>query len=181
MELLISVALDADIMITLERENDELLLPHMKRVDGMITDNRRRLLSKLRVGQVFKNALDSFPELSVVTELKADGETPTFKVKLSGKSYNRKTMKPTKSHNKLPLEYTVEQQKTQWFSLYHSLQHYKYHTYLTCMDEIALLRSRGVDLGQEKTVQTCLENRTWVEGLFDRFGELLTQVQQACL
>ncbi|XP_060779414.1 glutamine and serine-rich protein 1 isoform X2 [Neoarius graeffei] len=180
-ELLISVALDADVMITLERENDELLLPHMKRVDGMITDNRRRLLPKLRVGQVFKNALDSFPELSVVTELKTDGETPTFKVRLSGKAYNRKTMKPAKSSIKLPLEYTVEQQKTHWFSLYHSLQHYKYHTYLMCMEEITLLRSRGMDLGQEETVQTCMGNRAWVEGLFDRFGELLTQVQQACL
>ncbi|KAK2848281.1 hypothetical protein Q7C36_009963 [Tachysurus vachellii] len=180
-ELLISVALDADVMITLERENDELLLPHMKKVDGMITDNRRRLLPKLRVGQVFKNALDIFPELSVVTELKTDGETPTFKVRLSGKAYNRKTMKPAKSPIKLPLEYTVEQQKTHWFSLYHSLQHYKYHTYLMCMDEITLLRSRGMDVGQEETVQTCIGNRAWVEGLFDRFGELLTQVQQACL
>ena len=33
-------------------------------------------------------------------------------------------------------EYTVDQQKTQWFSLYHSLQHYKYHTYLMCKDEV---------------------------------------------
>lgn len=47
--------------------------------------------------------------------------------------------------------------------------------------QIALLRSRGVDLGQEETVQTCMGNGAWVEGLFDRFGELLTQVQQACL
>lgn len=33
-------------------------------------------------------------------------------------------------------EYTVDQQRTQWFSLYHSLQHYKYHTYLMCKDEV---------------------------------------------
>ncbi|XP_055030091.2 glutamine and serine-rich protein 1 [Misgurnus anguillicaudatus] len=180
-ELLISTALDADVMNALERESDELLLPHMKRVDGMITDNRRRLLPKLHMGQIFKNALDSFPELSVVTELNTDCETPIFKVRLSGKAYNRKTMKPSKSPGKLPLEYTVDQQKTKWFSLYHSLQHYKYHTYLTCMEEIKLLKSRGKDMGQEETVQTCMENRAWVQGLFDRFGELLTQVQQACL
>ncbi|XP_062861187.1 glutamine and serine-rich protein 1 [Trichomycterus rosablanca] len=181
-ELLISIALDADVMINLENENDELLLPHMKKVDGMITDNRRRLLPKLRVGQVFKNALDSLPELSVVTEVQTDGEMSTFKVHLSGNTYNRKTMRPDKSLVKVPTEYMVEQQKTHWFSLYHSLQHYKYHTYLTCMEEIALLRSRGrVDFGQEETVQKCLGNGAWVEGLFDRFGELLTQVQQACL
>lgn len=36
------------------RPADELLLPHMKRVDGMITDNRKRLLHKLHLGQVLK-------------------------------------------------------------------------------------------------------------------------------
>ncbi|KAK2854135.1 hypothetical protein Q5P01_006796 [Channa striata] len=179
-EVLISIALDEDVMTALERANDELLLPHMKRVDGMITDNRKRLLHKLHIGQVLKTALDSFPEISVVTELKKDGETPAFKVRLSGKAYNKKTMKPYKMPNKVPQEYTVDQQKTQWFSLYHSLQHYKYHTYLMCKDEIASLRVQAGDLGQEETVQKCLQNGAWVEGLFDRFGELINQVQQAC-
>uniref|UniRef100_A0A3Q0RBA0 Glutamine and serine rich 1 n=1 Tax=Amphilophus citrinellus TaxID=61819 RepID=A0A3Q0RBA0_AMPCI len=179
-ELLISIALDEDVMTALERENDELLLPHMKRVDGMITDNRKRLLHKLHIEQVLKTALDSFPEISVVTELKKDGETPAFKVRLSGRAYNKKTMKPQKTPNTMPLEYTVDQQKTQWFSLYHSLQHYKYHTYLMCKDEIASLRVQAGDLGQEETVQKCLQNGAWVEGLFDRFGELINQVQQAC-
>ncbi|XP_056134313.1 glutamine and serine-rich protein 1 [Lampris incognitus] len=179
-ELLISVAVDEDVLTALERENDELLLPHMKRVDGMITDNRKRLLHKLHMGQFLKTALDNFPEISVVTELKKDGETPAFKVRLSGKAYNKKTMKPYKMLNRVPLEYTVDQQKTQWFSLYHSLQHYKYHTYLMCKDEIASLRVQAGELGQEETVQKCLQNGAWVEGLFDRFGELLNQVQQVC-
>ncbi|XP_020496128.2 glutamine and serine-rich protein 1 [Labrus bergylta] len=179
-EVLIGIALDEDVITALERANDELLLPHMKRVDGMITDNRKRLLHKLHIGQVLKTALDSFPEISVVTELKKDGETPAFKVRLSGKAYNKKTMKPYKMPNKVPQEYTVDQQKTQWFSLYHSLQHYKYHTYLMCKDEIASLRLQVGDLGQEETVQKCLQNGAWVEGLFDRFGELISQVQQAC-
>lgn len=135
----------------------------------------------------------------------------------------------------------MDQQRTQWFSLYHSLQHYKYHTYLMCKDEvrhccthfccagcvqsvqsesmfledlcllstiihifkncgetlicravseclsvcgsalqIASLRVQAGDLGQEETVQKCLQNGAWVEGLFDRFGDLINQVQQAC-
>ncbi|XP_068167779.1 glutamine and serine-rich protein 1 [Antennarius striatus] len=179
-ELLISIALDEDVMIALERTNDELLLPHMKRVDGMITDNRKRLLQKLHIGQVLKTALDNFPEISVVTELKKDGETPAFKVRLSGKSYNKKTLKPYKMPNKVPQEYTVDQQRTQWFSLYHSLQHYKYHTYLMCKDEVASLQVQTGDLGQQEMVQKCLENGAWVEGLFDRFGDLINQVQRAC-
>lgn len=168
-ELLISVALDEDLVTALERANgewndfrvsgllalksnieieegkaaafrylnayfaglpaDELLLPHMKRVEGMITDNRKRLLHKLHIGQVLKvcvclqwnpsvidlchgyvsscprstqTALDNFPEISVVTELKKDGESPAFKVRLSGKAYNKKTMKPYKMPNKVP-------------------------------------------------------------------------------
>ena len=34
--------------------SDELLLPHMKRVDGVITDNRKHLLHKLHIGQLLK-------------------------------------------------------------------------------------------------------------------------------
>ncbi|XP_068595140.1 glutamine and serine-rich protein 1 [Brachionichthys hirsutus] len=179
-ELLISIVLDEDAMMALEKANDELLLPHMKRVDGLVADNRKRLLHKLHIGQVLKTALDNFPEISVVTELKKDGETPAFKVRLSGKAYNKKNLKLYKMPNKVPQEYTVDQQKTQWFSLYHSLQHYKYHTYLMCKDEVASLRVQMGDLGQEEMVQKCLENGAWVEGLFDRFGELINQVQRAC-
>lgn len=35
----------------------------------------------------------------------------------------------------------MDQQRTQWFSLYHSLQHYKYHTYLMCKDEVGLFHT----------------------------------------
>nr|XP_057944540.1 glutamine and serine-rich protein 1 isoform X3 [Doryrhamphus excisus] len=177
-ELLISIAIDEDVVTELERRNDELLLPHMRRMDGLITDNRKRLLQKLHIGQVLKTALDSSPEISVVTELKKDGEAPTFKVRLSGKAYNRKTLKPYKLPDKVPQEYTVDQQKSQWFSLYHSLQHYKYHTYLMCKDEV--LRVKTGEQGQQETMQKCLQNGAWVEGLFNRFGELINQVQQAC-
>lgn len=33
---------------------DELLLPHMRKIDGMLNDNRKRLLSKLRLDHTFK-------------------------------------------------------------------------------------------------------------------------------
>ncbi|XP_051919413.1 glutamine and serine-rich protein 1 isoform X1 [Hippocampus zosterae] len=179
-ELLISVALNEDVMTELERTSDELLLPHLRRMEGLICDNRKRLLHKLHIEQVLKTALDRFPEISVVTELKNDGEIPTFKVRLGGMAYNKKTMKPDKMSKEVSQEYTVEQQKTQWFSLYHSLQHYKYHTYLMCKDEIATQRVQAGELGQEETVQKCLRNGAWLEGLFDRFVELINQVQQVC-
>ncbi|XP_057688453.1 glutamine and serine-rich protein 1 isoform X2 [Corythoichthys intestinalis] len=179
-ELLVSIALDEDVMTELERANDELLLPHMRRMEGLITDNRKRLLHKLNIEQVLKTALDSFPEISMVTELTNDGETSTFKVRLGGTVYNKKTMKPDKMVTRVTQEYTVDQQKTQWFSLYHSLQHYKYHTYLMCKKEIASQQTQAGELGQEETIQKCLRNGSWLEGLFDRFEELINQVQQAC-
>lgn len=52
--------------------------------------------------------------------------------------------------------------------------------YLLVHLQIASLRVQAGELGQEETVQKCLENGAWVEGLFDRFGELINQVQQAC-
>ncbi|XP_072322005.1 glutamine and serine-rich protein 1 [Eucyclogobius newberryi] len=179
-ELLISIAVDEDLMTSLERSTDDLLLPHSKKVDGMITDNRKRLLHKRPIENILKTALDSFPEIAVVTELKKDGETPAFKVRLGGRPYNKKTMKPDKLLNKMPQEYSVDQQQSQWFSLYHSLQHYKYHTYLMCKNEMESLRVQAGEMGPAQTVQKCLQNGAWLEGLFDRFGELINQVQQVC-
>lgn len=46
--------------------------------------------------------------------------------------------------------------------------------------QIASLRVHAGELGQVETVQKCLQNGAWVEALFDRFGELINQVQQAC-
>uniref|UniRef100_A0A2D4KYJ1 DUF4211 domain-containing protein n=1 Tax=Micrurus paraensis TaxID=1970185 RepID=A0A2D4KYJ1_9SAUR len=54
MELLVSLALDQDTMQALEKSNDELLLPYMRKIDGMLNDNRKRLLSKLHIERPFK-------------------------------------------------------------------------------------------------------------------------------
>ncbi|KAM7164333.1 glutamine and serine-rich protein 1 isoform 2-T2 [Macrochelys suwanniensis] len=131
MELLVSIALDPDTMQALEKSNDELLLPHMRKIDGMLNDNRKRLLSKLRLEHTFK-------------------------------------------------EFTVDPEKIQLYSLYHSLHHYKYHIYLTCKEEISSVQKKSADLGQEEIVQLCMKNIKWVEDLFEKFGELLNHVQQKC-
>ncbi|XP_014341179.1 glutamine and serine-rich protein 1 isoform X2 [Latimeria chalumnae] len=182
-ELLVSVSLDSDTMEALEKDNDELLLPHMRKIERMLNDNRKRLLPKLKLEQAFKSALESFPELTIISgnSRKKSGNTTVSKIKMSGKAYNRKNMRPTKTTTRLPQEFTVDTEKTQLYSLYHSLHHYKYHMYLICKEEISSVQRGKDDLGQEETVQLCMKNVKWVESLFETFGELLTQVQQKCL
>ncbi|XP_029895369.1 glutamine and serine-rich protein 1 isoform X2 [Aquila chrysaetos chrysaetos] len=182
MELLVSIALDPDTMQALEKSNDELLLPHMRKIDGMLNDNRKRLLSKLRLDHTFKNALENFPELTVVTRdsKTKSGGTSVSKIKMNGKAYNKKTLRASKSTTKLAQEFTVDPEKIQLYSLYHSLHHYKYHIYLTCKEEISSVQKKSADLGQEEIVQLCMKNIKWVEDLFEKFGELLNRVQQKC-
>ncbi|XP_039246413.1 glutamine and serine-rich protein 1 isoform X3 [Pipra filicauda] len=182
MELLVSIALDPDTMQALEKSNDELLLPHMRKIDGMLNDNRKRLLPKLRLDHAFKNALENFPELTVITrdpKTKCGG-TSVSKIKMNGKAYNKKTLRASKSTTKLAQEFTVDPEKIQLYSLYHSLHHYKYHIYLTCKEEISSVQKTSADLGQEEIVQLCMKNIKWVEDLFEKFGELLNRVQQKC-
>ncbi|XP_010002559.1 PREDICTED: glutamine and serine-rich protein 1 [Chaetura pelagica] len=182
MELLVSIALDPDTMQALEKSNDELLLPHMRKIDGMLNDNRKRLLSKLRLDHTFKNALENFPELTVITRdsKTKSGGTSVSKIKMNGKAYNKKTLRASKSTTKLAQEFTVDPEKIQLYSLYHSLHHYKYHIYLTCKEEISSVQKKSADLGQEEIVQLCMKNMKWVEDLFEKFGELLNRVQQKC-
>ncbi|XP_053923263.1 glutamine and serine-rich protein 1 isoform X1 [Cuculus canorus] len=182
MELLVSIALDPDTMQALEKSNDELLLPHMRKIDGMLNDNRKRLLSKLRLDHAFKNALENFPELTVITRdsKTKSGGASVSKIKMNGKAYNKKTLRASKSATKLAQEFTVDPEKIQLYSLYHSLHHYKYHIYLTCKEEISSVQKKSADLGQEEIVQLCMKNIKWVEDLFEKFGELLNRVQQKC-
>ncbi|XP_006864933.1 PREDICTED: glutamine and serine-rich protein 1 [Chrysochloris asiatica] len=182
MELLVSIALDPDTMQALEKSNDELLLPHMKKIDGMLNDNRKRLLLNLHLDQSFKNALESFPELTIITrDSKAkSGGSAISKIKMNGKSYNKKTLRTSKTTTKTVQEFAVDPEKIQLYSLYHSLHHYKYHVYLICKDEISSVQKKNEDLGQEEIVQLCMKNVKWVEDLFEKFGELLNHVQQKC-
>ncbi|XP_049636069.1 glutamine and serine-rich protein 1 isoform X2 [Suncus etruscus] len=182
MELLVSIALDPDTMQALEKSNDELLLPHMKKIDSMLNDNRKRLLLNLHLDQSFKNALESFPELTIITrESKAkSGGSTVSKIKMNGKTYNKKTLRTSKTTTKSTQEFAVDPEKIQLYSLYHSLHHYKYHVYLICKDEISSVQKKNEDLGQEEIVQLCMKNVKWVEDLFEKFGELLNHVQQKC-
>uniref|UniRef100_A0A8B9XTX6 Glutamine and serine rich 1 n=1 Tax=Bos mutus grunniens TaxID=30521 RepID=A0A8B9XTX6_BOSMU len=138
MELLVSIALDPDTMQALEKSNDELLLPHMKKIDSMLNDNRKRLLLNLHLDQSFKNALESFPELTIITrDSKAkSGGSAMSKIKMNGKAYNKKTLRTSKTTTKSAQEFAVDPEKIQLYSLYHSLHHYKYHVYLICKDEV---------------------------------------------
>ncbi|KAK2494580.1 hypothetical protein MC885_018968 [Smutsia gigantea] len=150
MELLVSIALDPDTMQALEKSNDELLLPHMKKIDSMLNDNRKRLLLNLHLDQSFKNALESFPELTIITrDSKAkNGGSAISKIKMNGKAYNKKTLRTSKTTTK-------------------SIQ-------------ISSVQKKNEDLGQEEIVQLCMKNVKWVEDLFEKFGELLNHVQQKC-
>ncbi|XP_049570173.1 glutamine and serine-rich protein 1 isoform X3 [Orcinus orca] len=182
MELLVSIALDPDTMQALEKSNDELLLPHMKKIDSMLNDNRKRLLLNLHLDQSFKNALESFPELTIITRdsKTKSGGSAISKIKMNGKAYNKKTLRTSKTTTKSAQEFAVDPEKIQLYSLYHSLHHYKYHVYLICKDEISSVQKKNEDLGQEEIVQLCMKNVKWVEDLFEKFGELLNHVQQKC-
>ncbi|KAM8813523.1 glutamine and serine-rich protein 1 isoform 2-T2 [Rhynchonycteris naso] len=182
MELLVSIALDPDTMQALEKSNDELLLPHMKKIDSMLNDNRKRLLLNLHLDQSFKSALESFPELTIITrDTKAkSGGSAISKIKMNGKAYNKKTLRTSKTTTKSAQEFAVDPEKIQLYALYHSLHHYKYHVYLICKDEISSVQKKNEDLGQEEIVQLCMKNVKWVEDLFEKFGELLNHVQQKC-
>ncbi|ELW72345.1 Glutamine and serine-rich protein 1 [Tupaia chinensis] len=150
MELLVSIALDPDTMQALEKSNDELLLPHMKKIDGMLNDTRKRLLLNLHLDQSFKNALESFPELTIITrDSKAkSGGSAVSKIKMNGKAYNKKTLRTSKTTAKSV--------------------------------HISSVQKKNEDLGQEEIVQLCMKNVKWVEDLFEKFGELLNHVQQKC-
>ncbi|XP_078077070.1 glutamine and serine-rich protein 1 isoform X1 [Mustelus asterias] len=179
-ELLVSTALDPDMIEASEQSNDEMYLPHMRKIDSMLNENKKRMILKFPLEPALKTALENFPELTTCASGAKNNNPNMSKIKLSGKSYNKKTLQSLKQNAKGQKEFTVDQEKLQCCTLYHTLHHYKYHTYLICKKEAASILKQNKDLGQVETIQQCMENEKWVEDLFERFGDLLTQAQQKC-
>uniref|UniRef100_A0A8C6VS39 DUF4211 domain-containing protein n=1 Tax=Naja naja TaxID=35670 RepID=A0A8C6VS39_NAJNA len=154
---------------------DELYLPPMRKIDGILNDHKKKVLKRVSLNPSLQEALHMFPQLN------AETCDTTVKLRPGGEPYNRKTLNKLKKNVSKPQEFSVEVEKSFFYTLYHSLHHYKYHTFLRCKDETTAIEGQDEDLGQEEVVQQCMRNQPWLEKLFDSFSELLTQAQSKCV
>lgn len=173
-EMLVSTALDPDMIQALEDTNDELYLPPMRKIDGILSEHKKKVLKRMSLHPALQEALHTFPQLH------AEPGEALVRLRPAGEPYNRKTLSKLKKNVSKPQEFKVDVEKSFFFTLYHSLHHYKYHTFLRCKDETTAIEGQDADLGQEEVVQQCMRNQPWLETLFDSFSELLTQAQSKC-
>lgn len=168
-EMLVSTALDPDMIQALEDTHDELYLPPMRKIDGILNEQKRRLLRRASMSSQHQEALHSFPQMT------ADPlETGAVKVRLCGEGYNRKTLNRIKKTTPKPQDLKLSTETCRIYSLYHSLHHYKYHTFLHCKRETDSIEQAAEDPGQEEVVQQCMANQGWLDTLFNSFIELLS-------
>ncbi|XP_051904103.1 proline-rich protein 12-like isoform X2 [Hippocampus zosterae] len=167
-EMLVSTALDPDMIQALEDTHDELYLPPMRKIDGLLNERKKSLLRRVGMSAQHQEALQIFPKMT------ADApESGTVKVRLDGEVYNRKTLNRGKRSVPKQQDLKLSRETCRIYSLYHSLHHYKYHTFLHCKKETASIEQAADDPGQEEVVQQCMANRGWLESLFHSFMELL--------
>uniref|UniRef100_A0A8C6ULL7 Proline rich 12a n=1 Tax=Neogobius melanostomus TaxID=47308 RepID=A0A8C6ULL7_9GOBI len=163
-EMLVSTALDPDMIQALEDTDDELYLPPMRKIDSILSEQKRRLLRRVNMGSQHQVSavLHAYPQV-IVDPL----DTGVVRMRLSGDAYNRKTLNRVKKTLPKPQSYRI-------YSIYHSLHHYKYHTFLQCKKETNTIEQAAEDPGQEEVVQQCMANQSWLDTLFTSFIELLT-------
>ncbi|KAM6957262.1 proline-rich protein 12 [Aplochiton taeniatus] len=168
-EMLVSTALDPDMIQALEDTDDELYLPPMRKIDSLLNEQKRRLLRRANMSAQHLEAMHMFPKMT------ADPlDAGTVKAHLSGDGYNRKTLNRVK--RSMPKQQDLKLSTETWriYSLYHSLHHYKYHTFLHCKKETDSIEQAAEDPGQEEVVQQCMANQGWLETLLNSYLELLT-------
>ncbi|XP_068097490.1 proline-rich protein 12 isoform X2 [Hyperolius riggenbachi] len=173
-EMLVSTALDPDMIQALEDTSDELYLPPMRKIDGILNEHKKKVLKKITLSSSVQEALHTFPQLNT------EAAETNGRMKPGGEPYNRKTLNKLKKNVTKPQEFKIDVEKSLYYSLYHSLHHYKYHTFLRCKQETNAIEEQNDDLGQEEVVQQCMRNQPWLEKLFDSFIDLLTQAQNKC-
>ncbi|XP_034049020.1 proline-rich protein 12 isoform X2 [Thalassophryne amazonica] len=168
-EMLVSTALDPDMIQALEDTDDELYLPPMRKIDSILSEQKRRLLRRVSMSSQHQEALHAYPQI-IVDPL----DSGVVRLRLSGDAYNRKTLNRVKKTLPKPQDLKLSSESYQIYSLYHSLHHYKYHTFLQCKKETNTIEQAAEDPGQEEVVQQCMANQSWLETLFGSFIELLT-------
>uniref|UniRef100_A0A671PJ69 Proline-rich protein 12-like n=1 Tax=Sinocyclocheilus anshuiensis TaxID=1608454 RepID=A0A671PJ69_9TELE len=169
-EMLVSTALDPDMIQALEDTNDELYLPPMRKIDSILNEQKRRLLRRVNMSVQHQEALHMFPQMTADPR-----DSGAVKVHLGGESYNRKTLNRVKRSLPKQQDLKLSTETCRIYSLYHSLHHYKYHTFLHCKKETdSIEQAAEEDPGQEEVVQQCMANQGWLETLFNSFIELLT-------
>ncbi|XP_029363772.1 proline-rich protein 12 [Echeneis naucrates] len=167
-EMLVSTALDPDMIQALEDTDDELYLPPMRKIDSLLSEQKRRLLRRVNMSAQHQEALHIFPKMT------ADPlDSGAIKVHLGGEGYNRKTLSRVKRSIPKQQDLKISIETCHIYSLYHSLHHYKYHTFLHCKKETDSIEQAAEDPGQEEVVQQCMANQGWLESLFNSFMELL--------
>ncbi|KAK6302148.1 hypothetical protein J4Q44_G00282010 [Coregonus suidteri] len=168
-EMLVSTALDPDMIQALEDTDDELYLPGMRKIDGIIVEQKRRLIRRVNMSTQHQEALHTYPQMA------ADPlDSGAVRMRLSGEGYNRKTLNRVKKSLPKPQDLKLSTESCRIYSLYHSLHHYKYHTFLHCKKETNTIEQAAEDPGQEEVVQQCMANQGWLDTLFNSFIELLT-------
>ncbi|XP_038595501.1 proline-rich protein 12 isoform X2 [Micropterus salmoides] len=168
-EMLVSTALDPDMIQALEDTDDELYLPPMRKIDCLLSEQKKRLLRRVNMSAQHQEALHIFPKMT------ADPlESGAVKVHLGGEGYNRKTLNRVKRSIPKQQDLKLSIETCRIYSLYHSLHHYKYHTFLHCKKETDSIEQAAEDPGQEEVVQQCMANQGWLESLFNSFMELLS-------
>ncbi|XP_029102686.1 proline-rich protein 12-like isoform X1 [Scleropages formosus] len=173
-EMLVSTALDPDMIQALEDTHDELYLPPMRKIDSILNEQKRRLLRRVNMSSQHQEALHAFPQMT------ADPlDSGAVRVRLSGEGYNRKTLNRVKRSLPKQQDFKLSAETCRLYSLYHSLHHYKYHTFLHCKKETDSIEQAAEDPGQEEVVQQCMANQGWLETLFNSFIELLTLSSKA--
>uniref|UniRef100_A0A3B4ZIE4 Proline rich 12 n=1 Tax=Stegastes partitus TaxID=144197 RepID=A0A3B4ZIE4_9TELE len=168
-EMLVSTALDPDMIQALEDTDDELYLPPMRKIDSILSEQKRRLLRRVSMSSQHQEVLHAYPQI-IVDPL----DTGVVRVRLSGDAYNRKTLNRVKKTLPKPQDLKLSADSYRIYSLYHSLHHYKYHTFLQCKKETNTIEQAAEDPGQEEVVQQCMANQSWLDTLFSSFIELLT-------
>uniref|UniRef100_A0A8C7IPL4 DUF4211 domain-containing protein n=1 Tax=Oncorhynchus kisutch TaxID=8019 RepID=A0A8C7IPL4_ONCKI len=169
-EMLVSTALDPDMIQALEDTDDELYLPPMRKIDSLLNEQKRRLLRRVNMSGQHQETLHTFPKMT------ADPlDSGAVKLHLGGECYNRKTLNRVKKST-VPKQQDLKlsTETCRVYSLYHSLHHYKYHTFLNCKKETDSIEQAAEDPGQEEVVQQCMANQGWLETLFNSFIDLLT-------
>ncbi|XP_014665440.1 PREDICTED: uncharacterized protein LOC106807576 [Priapulus caudatus] len=189
-QILLSQVLDHSFLLEVRKENDEYFLTTLKKVEAIANDKKTLMQKKVNWSNSnYEGALAAHPyfaqtpgdnPLEPCQACKVISRPASRYIELYGNTYKKDTFLPL-TFQKPPQKFHMCTICTDLSEVLHSLTHIHYRLFRHCLDKVEGLKEENPNVEPREILETCLQNRVWVNQIFQELVSLVDKFERKYL
>ncbi|XP_067135485.1 uncharacterized protein [Centruroides vittatus] len=183
LQTLISQVLDPNFITEITKENDEYFLSHMKEIEDMSEERKKKIFQNNKFPDEIKTAVETFPRLEILPNNESEDNCQVCNEVKSQHTLQYRGMPydPSSLESK---ELSSEEQSlslkkilvcgpcAQAAVLYSHLHHHKYNFYFKCKKKVQDVKNSMENKESHMLLEECLQDAAWVNQMFQEIKDM---------